>query len=239
MLPFPLVADAAPRAPHPFDDPPTEAGTDPAVVLSHWMATAADGDLRPRLLRLADGRILPLPVGRWTGPVGAADESMLSRACGPVLDMGCGPGRLTAALHVRGTEVLGLELMPQVPVLARAAGAPLLLGDVFGPIPRPGSWRTVLLADGNVGIGGDPARLLRRVRALLAPGGQLLCELHPDADTVGSGQVRLEGLGATSHWFRWTLLDAAGLSRAAAPAGLRVTEAWEQDGRPFVALAAT
>lgn len=209
---------------------------DPAAVLTRWMATASDGDLHPRLLRLADGRILPLPVARWTGPVGAADESMLSRAVGPVLDVGCGPGRLTAALHDRGTDVLGVELLPEVPVLARAVGAPVLVGDVFGAVPRAGSWRTVLLADGNVGIGGDPVRMLRRVGVLLAPGGQVLCELHPDAETATSGPVRLEGLGATSDWFRWALLDTAGLACAAAAAGLQVTEIWEDEGRPFAAL---
>jgi hypothetical protein len=123
-------------------------------------------------------------------------------------------------------------------VLVRRAGAPLLLGDVFGPVPRTGGWRTVLLADGNVGIGGDPARMLRRVRALLAPHGQLLCELHPEADGDAAGPVRLEGLGVTSTWFPWALLGSAALPGAAAAAGLRVLETWEHDDRTFAALTA-
>ncbi|MEX2290009.1 MAG: class I SAM-dependent methyltransferase [Mycobacteriales bacterium] len=209
---------------------------DPAEVLTDWMATAGEDDLQPRLLRLSDGRLLPLPVARWRGPVGRADESMLQRCVGPVLDVGCGPGRLTAALHARGTEVLGLELLPAVPVLAREADAPLLLGDVFGPLPRTGQWQTVLLADGNVGIGGDPVRLLRRVHALLGPGGQALCELHPDGDTAAGGRVRLEGLGATSAWFPWVLLGRSGLAAAAAAARLAVGDGWEEQGRQFAAL---
>ena len=210
---------------------------DPADVLAQWLATAAQGDLQPRLLRLADGRLVPLPVARWSGPVSSADESMLARAHGPVLDVGCGPGRLTAALHLRGADVLGLELLAGLPVLAHRVGAPVLLGDVFDPVPRAGQWRTVLLADGNVGIGGDAVRMLRRVRALLAPDGRVLCELHPDPETATPGPVRLEGLGVTSAWFPWALLGVAALPAAAAAAGLAVEEAWENGDRAFAALA--
>ena len=228
MLPLTRPAPALP------DDrsEPSSRALDPGRLLTRWLATAGADDLQPRLLRLSDGRVVPLPVARWSGPVGPADESMLARAAGPVLDVGCGPGRLTAALHRRGCDVLGLELLPAVPVLARAAGAPLLVGDVFGPVP--GGWRTVLLADGNVGIGGDPARLLHRVRQLLAPGGRVLCELLPYGDVAGP--VRLEGLGATSAWFGWALPGPRGLRRAARSAGLVVREDWECDGRAFAEL---
>ena len=226
MLPLTRPApDAAPRP-----------ALDPADLLTSWLTSAREDDLQPRLLRLADGSLVPLPVARWAGPVSEADETMLARATGPVLDVGCGPGRLTAALHARGVDVLGVELLPGVPVLAEQAGAPLLVGDVFGEVPRAGSWRTVLLADGNVGIGGDAVRLLRRVRQLLAPGGRVLCEVHPDGDRVGAGPVRLEGLGATSAWFPWALLGPDALMTAAPAAALAVIASWEHDGRAFAEL---
>lgn len=208
----------------------------PAQVLSRWLSTATEDDLQPRLLRLSDGRLVPLPVARWSGPVSEADESMLARARGPVLDVGCGPGRLTAALHQRGVEVLGLELVPELPVLARMAGAPVLLGDVFAPLPRAGAWQTVLLADGNVGIGGDAVRMLRRVRTLLSPDGQVVCELHPDGDGAASGPVRLEGLGVTSAWFPWALLGEGELTATAGAAGLTVQSTWETGGRTFAIM---
>ena len=208
----------------------------PGDVLAGWMRTAAEQDLQPRLLRLSDGRLVPLPVARWSGPVTAADESMLARVQGPVLDVGCGPGRLTAALHGRGVDVLGLELLAEVPVLAQQAGAPVVVGDVFDPVPRPGEWQTVLLADGNVGIGGDPVRMLRRVRTLLAPDGCIVCELHADGDTPGPGLVRLEGLGVVSAWFPWALLGRGGLPAAAGAARLRVEESWDHGGRAFATL---
>lgn len=227
MLPLPSAAATAPAPP----------ALDPAELLASWLATAAGDDLQPRLLRLADGRLVPLPVARWAGPVDPADETMLAAAPGPVLDVGCGPGRLTAALHTRGVDVLGVEILPTVPVLARAAGAPLLLGDVFGSVPRAGQWRTALLADGNIGIGGDPARLLRRLRSLLAPGGRVVCELHPDGDVVASGPVRLEGLGAASAWFPWSVVGPAGIVPAAAAAALQVEDTWADAGRAFAVLA--
>lgn len=212
------------------------AGQDPAALLSGWFAEVATGeDLHPRLLRLADGRLLTLPVARWAGPVDVADESLLVRALGPVLDVGCGPGRLTAALHRRGVEVLGLELVDDIPVLAREAGAPLHLGDVFGPVPRPRTWQTIVLADGNIGIGGDATRLLARLRTLLAEGGAILCELHPGAQAPG-GLVRLEGLGAASSWFPWTLLGTEALPSVASAAGLIVSETWSMRGRDFASL---
>ena len=153
-------------------------GLSPAHLLATWVAETADGrdDLKPRLLRLSDGHLVPLDVARWSGPVDRADESLLSRATGAVLDVGCGPGRLTAALHRRGVDVMGLELIDELPVLAREAGAPLVVGDVFGAVPRAGGWDSVLLADGNVGIGGDAATLLRRTAALVAPTGRVLVE---------------------------------------------------------------
>lgn len=226
----------------PHGEPATRAVTSsddphPAVMLAAWVAETAGGhdDLKPRLLRLSDGRLVPLDVARWSAPADETDETLLSRATGAVLDVGCGPGRLTAALHERGANVLGLELDPSLPVLARLAGAPLLLGDVFDAVPRCGQWDSVLLADGNVGIGGDARALLRRAAELVAPAGQVLVELVPGADPP-AGPVRLEGMGLTSSWFRWALLGRSDLPIVAAAAGLDVRETWSAGGRAFAAL---
>jgi len=254
MLP---LGDTALRVDERLDErlderPPLRAVRDgealePTALLTGWLADAgshagagpyagpAGKQPGPRHLRLADGRVLPLPVARWAGPVDAADETLLHRVGGPVLDVGCGPGRLTAALHRRGADVLGLELVPDIPVLARAAGAPLLLGNVFGAVPRAGEWESVLLADGNIGIGGDAVRLLGRLRPLLAPGGRVLCELHPGVG-ASAGPARLEARGCTSAWFPWTLLALDELPVAAAAAGFAVAESWAAAGRDFASL---
>jgi len=211
----------------------------PGVLLASWLAeaTVRDTSLQPRLLRLSDGRLLPLHVDRWAGPVTAGDETLLGRARGPVLDVGCGPGRLTAALHRRGVRVLGLDVLAEVPVLARRAGAPVHLGSVFQALPQEGAWGSVLLADGNVGIGGDPGRLLRRARSLLSAGGTVLVELQPE-DRGRGGRVRLEGLGCASDWFDWALLSPPGLPAVAAEAGLDVAQVWQAESRAFAELVA-
>ena len=214
------------------------AAARPARVLTGWMlgAVREDTRLQPRLLRLADGGLLALDVARWAGPVTEADRSLLGRARGPVLDVGCGPGRLTAALHASGHEVLGVDVLPAVPVLARRAGAAVHVGDVFDPLPGEGSWGSVLLADGNLGIGGVPVRLLRRCADLLRADGVVLVEMQPGA---GERRVtaRLEGLGTTSAWFPWALVGADAVAAVAARAGLHVTERWTCEGREFAALA--
>ena len=78
------------------------------------------------VLRAADGRALPLPVSRWCGPPDAADEALLRRCSGPVLDVGCGPGRLTVALTERGIPALGVDISRAAVTQARQAGAPAL-----------------------------------------------------------------------------------------------------------------
>src|ERR1700734_2122405 len=131
------------------------------------------------VLRTADGRALPLQVSRWCGPPDAADEELLRHCSGPVLDVGCGPGRLTVALTERGVPALGVDISRTAVARVRQAGAPALHRSVFDPLPGHGRWATVLLADGNIGIGGQPARLLHRCAELLAPSGRILIEAEP------------------------------------------------------------
>src|SRR5246500_3591227 len=121
------------------------------------------------VLRTADGRALPLQLSRWCGLPDTADEELLRHCRGPVLDVGCGPGRLTVALTERGIPALGVDISQAAVAQVRRAGAPALHRSVFDPLPAQGRWATVLLADGNIGIGGVPARLLRRCAELAAP----------------------------------------------------------------------
>jgi SAM-dependent methyltransferase len=185
-------------------------------------------------LRIADGRALPLQVSRWCGPADAADEELLRHCRGSVLDVGCGPGRLTVALAARGIPALGVDVSRVAVRMARAAGALALHRSVFDPLPGHGRWDTVLLADGNIGIGGQPARLLHRCAQLVAPGGRLLIEADPgDVDERLSARLEHPD-GRLGPAFSWARLGTHALLRAVAEAGLSVRTQWQYAGRPFV-----
>jgi SAM-dependent methyltransferase len=191
-----------------------------------------------RLVARADGGGgAALPVRRWLGAATAADLSVVVRAQGPVLDVGCGPGRLLRALDARGIRAVGVDASPVAARLARRGGAAIVEGCLFGDVPAAGEWRTALLVDGNVGIGGDPARLLRRVRALIAPGGSVLVELDPPGTAARVDRLRLECRGAASDPFAWARVGVDGIAAIAAPVGLRVAERWQHSDRWFVRLA--
>jgi SAM-dependent methyltransferase len=202
-----------------------------AIALYEEALAAETGTLA---LRIADGREMPLEVSRWCGPPDAADQELLRRCRGPVLDVGCGPGRLTVALTEQGVPALGVDISRAAVARARRAGATALRRSVFDPLPGQGRWATVLLADGNIGIGGVPARLLRRCAELLSPEGRILIEAEP-GNVDERLTARLEHPdGRRGPVFPWARLGAAALVSAAAAAGLDVIEQWQLADRAFV-----
>ncbi|MER5945207.1 class I SAM-dependent methyltransferase [Streptomyces sp. NPDC001904] len=191
----------------------------------------------PLYLRRGDGWLLPLDVERWCTGADAVDRALLDRCEGPVLDVGCGPGRLVAELVARGTPALGIDISAAAVARTARLGGPALLRSVFAPLPGEGRWGTVLLADGNLGIGGEPAVLLARVAQLLAPGGLLIAETAPlDVDERVS--VRIVGAtAAESAPFPWARVGTPALLRAAARAAhWRPVAQWSAAGRCFAAL---
>lgn len=184
-----------------------------------------------------DGTSRRLPLEQWLGPGGAADAGVLDRARGPVLDVGCGPGRHVVALARRGVLAVGVDMVPSAVRCARSRGAAVMLGSVFAPLPGAGSWRTALLLDGNIGIGGRPVELLRRVGDLLAPEGRILCELDPPGSPTRSELVALEDdRGNRSAWFPWARVSADAIRLVAAGAHMGAREIWQEDGRWFARL---
>src|ERR1700751_4734714 len=117
-----------------------------------------------------DGQVGPLPAHRCLGALNgdwsgdglddAFDDAVTRMCAGPTIELGCGPGRLVARLIRRGVPALGIDRSATAIRLAGRGGAPALLGDGLEPLPGVGRWRTVLLVDGNVGLGGDPRRVL-------------------------------------------------------------------------------
>ena len=94
----------------------------------------------------------------------------------------------------------------------------------------------VLLADGNIGIGGDPGALLARCRQLIGPTGRVLVELDPPGTGLRSDRVRLERGTERGSWFDWAHVGLDAVDGPAADAGLRVDATWERADRSFAVL---
>lgn len=181
-------------------------------------------------------QVLSMDVTRWTGAADAVDRLVLSRCEPPVLDLGSGPGRLVQALTDSGRPALGVDISAAAVALSLSRGAPALRARIEDPLPAEGRWGTVLLIDGNVGIGGDVAALLTRCRDLVSPGGLIICEVDPSREGHDRADLVLHDHSSRSTALAWSRIGAAALATLAARLDLWVSEEWSAGGRTFLAL---
>ncbi|AXI80149.1 class I SAM-dependent methyltransferase [Peterkaempfera bronchialis] len=211
------------------EDPSSRADADP-------YALALRSGREPVYLRLGDGRRIRMPVHRWFAQPTAADESVLHRCAGPVLDVGCGPGRLCRALLGRGIFALGVDAAPRAVAHTLGLGGIALCRSVFDRLPAEGDWQTALLIDGNIGIGGDPHALLRRCIRLVTATGVLIVEVGPH-DVEERCTARFEDIhNHQGPPFPWARLGAPALRRIAEDLALSVTDQWKYGNRCFLTL---
>ncbi len=163
-----------------------------------------------------------LPMADWTREADALDQAMIAHCVGSTLDIGCGPGRLSAALAEAGHVVLGIDVVHEAVGQTRQRGVAALRRDVFDRLPGEGRWRSALLADGNVGIGGDPEALLKRVRQLLDPAGRVVVEVAPPGIPFTTHWAALESAGTRSRPFRWSVVGVDDIGEIAAAVGFGV-----------------
>jgi SAM-dependent methyltransferase len=202
-------------------------------------------------IRHDDGELQPLPAERWLGQLegcdqldspdtsdDAFDEAVAEMCHGPTIELGCGPARLVARLVQRGIPALGIDRSATAIRLACRGGAPALLGDVFEPLPGVGRWQTVLLVDGNVGLGGDPLRILGRAVELLSRGGRCVAEFDAREIGIQGRWVRLESGREVGPWFRWASVGVDSAATLAAQVGLTVTGVRLIGGRVIASLVA-
>lgn len=182
------------------------------------------------------GRRRAFPVAQWSGAVTAADEAILRRCSGPTLDVGCGAGRLTAALGRYGIPALGVDISSVAVALTIRRGAFALQRSVFDPLPRNGAWKYLLLADGNIGINGNPVALLQRCRELISDDGTVLVDLAEPGSGLLTEELRLVAAGRVSAPFRWCHLGVDAIPAVAARAGLVVVDVWSVGDRWQAAL---
>ncbi|MBE9373854.1 class I SAM-dependent methyltransferase [Saccharopolyspora sp. HNM0983] len=184
------------------------------------------------VLEFEDGHLAELAVRKWRRAPDAVDGDLLDRCRGATLDVGCGPGRLTSGLAHRGVRVLGIDTSATAVRLTRQRGGSAVRADVFAPVPDEGRWQHVLLIDGNIGIGGDPQRLLTRVHDLLGPGGSALVEAAPPGTGLRCGRAHLQA----GPWFPWAEADPRTIVELGESARLGALRTAHRSGRWFVEM---
>lgn len=188
----------------------------------------------------SDGTRDTIDVAKFLASADVHDGQALSRARGPVIDLGCGPGRLVHAAILRGHVALGIDASVVAVRIAQEQGLPVLRRSIFQGLPGEGTWGTAMLIDGNIGIGGDPVELLKRCAELvLGHGhGRVLAETHPDSsrDRVFEATV-IDDLGRSSLPFPWAEVGIHALNEHAAAAGLVFIQTWVHGDRTFVEYA--
>jgi SAM-dependent methyltransferase len=178
-----------------------------------------------------------LPVHDWLRPINHGDRALLAHCRGATLDVGCGPGRMSAHLAERGHVVMGVDIAREAVEEAISRGVHALRRDVFDPLPAEGGWHTVLLADGNIGIGGAPVRLLKRVAGLLDRAGRVVCDLAAPGTGLRHHDARLVTHRKSSVSFPWAQVGPDAIEEVAAAARLRLAHLAEHGGRWFAVLA--
>ncbi|MCU7826219.1 class I SAM-dependent DNA methyltransferase [Kitasatospora sp. DSM 101779] len=170
--------------------------------------------------------------------IDALAELVLQAGGGPVADLGCGPGHVTARLHGLGLDAFGIDVSPAMVAIARSRYPQLRFTE--GPMLGTG------LAEGSLGgilahyslIHTPPEELpevFAEFHRLLAPGGHLLV-------AVQSGDGPLPPVTAYDHKvapaYRWwpdalaALLREAGLTEVAR----LVREPYEGERTPHAQL---
>lgn len=211
-------------------------------------ATFGSGGSEPYARALRDSETLYLredenngatmDVGRWNARADLVDLTLLSSVTGPMLDIGCGPGRMVRAARELGIPALGIDVSPAAIAVARAEGIRVIEGSVFDRVPLAGEWQTALLVDGNVGIGGNVEHLLARCAELLVPGGEIVIEVHADPERHHTYSATIvDERGGESASFPWAEIGIDRLAAVARVQGLTVRESWILDGRGFCRLA--
>lgn len=192
------------------------------------------GGLRSRTV--SDEDPVGIDVHRWAAEADVVDLMVISRCEPPVIDLGCGPGRMVAALGQRGRAALGVDSSAAAVATTIGRGGAAVRHGVFDPLPAEGRWGTALLVDSNIGIGGDVRALLRRCRDLVVPGGLVLCEVSPLSYVHETHDLVLTSGDRESEPLRWASIGSHALREVAAELDLWVAEEWSAEGRVFVAL---
>lgn len=204
------------------------------MTMAFDAVSAYDAAFRGRKTQVIDhiGRSEPFDVALWSSEPDWVDRELFLDPCdAETIDVGCGPGRLVGALAARRIPAMGIDVSKEAVRQTRVRGALALRRDVFSTIPGEGTWAYALLADGNLGIGGDPVRLLARLGDLLAPEGTVIAEVAEHGAGLVRERRRFRVDGRMSAHFDWAVVGLDAISEVAEQAGMTLRSTKTVGGR--------
>lgn len=149
-----------------------QQGQDPAILREQEYIDGRHLDVRRRTHELYT--VDPVDFGRWTL------ERLAWRGDERVLDMGCGPGELLAAMareHRTWSALVGFDFSPGMVAQARVRGGDvpvhLFVADAQA-VPLPDAWFDVVMARHMLYHVPDIDRAIAEAARLLRPGGRIL-----------------------------------------------------------------
>lgn len=142
---------------------------------------------------------------------------------GPVADVGCGPGTITARLHELGVDAFGIDLSPAMIELARRnhPGLRFEVGSMTEPLTGPVGgiiawWSLIHVPDDEVPV------VFGHFRAALPPGGLLQLGFHV-GDTTN---LKTQGYGGHPMRVHVHLRPPERVARWLREAGFTVEAQW-------------
>jgi SAM-dependent methyltransferase len=142
---------------------------------------------------------------------------------GPVADVGCGPGDVTAHLHALGVDVFGIDLSPEMIALARRTHPALRfeVGSMTEPLePSLGGviawWSLIHVPDPLVPL------VFSHFHSALRPGGLLALGFHVGDRT----NVKTQGYGGLPMRVNVHLRQPAAVAGWLREAGFRIEAQW-------------
>jgi SAM-dependent methyltransferase len=136
-------------------------------------------------------------IDRWSAAIGTLDDKV-------VIDVGCGPGNLVAALGGKPKTLIGLDISHGALKVAQTLGYQTILADVQD-LPLVSGCADVVMLNAVMHHSDDPEKVLREAARLVRSGGILVTDMDPQ-----KGAWDFKGLGLLLYKIRYPLYKLLG-----------------------------